>query len=118
MRVKVQTVLKTNDEKKEFSGFGIYSNNKLQYVENGVKVTLHLKNQEMIREDLEKKLVYKFQEKEETVNELFLIQHSLSCPITIYTNAFFIENSECHIIYELVLEDILVDYQICWEEVK
>lgn len=118
MKVRVHTVLKTENENKEFSGFGILLNDCLKYIEDDVKVVVILNNQEMIREDNEKKVSYKFLENAETVNDLFLIDYNLTCPISIYTNKFLIESNRCHIEYKLVLDELIVDYQVWWEEVK
>lgn len=118
MKVKVHTILNVNNQLKEFEGLGILANNSLQYIENGVKVVLNFIEHKLIREDKEKKISYKFLEKEETENELLLVQYNLRCPISIYTKLFLLNDGLCHIKYKLLLEDEEVDYQIYWEEVE
>lgn len=118
MKVKVKTSLKFEEQKICYEGFGIFSDSKLQFIENDVKVFLNFKEQLMVRQDLVKKLSYKFVENEETLNEVLVFPENIGIFLKIFTKRFDYQNSCCEICYRLLDEEKDVVYRICWEVVK
>lgn len=117
MKVKVRTVLAVEGKKIVHEEFGIFSNQKLIFLEQDVKVLLNFRESVMIRDDSVKKLVYKFIENEETLNEVFLKEEKFSVYLKIFTKKYVCLNTSCEIIYRLLDEDQDVFYQVNWEEV-
>jgi len=88
-----------------YERLGILTGSKLQFLEQDVKVVLDFQNQLMIREDSDKKLLYKFVENEETLNEVLLYSDKISVFLKIFTNQFLYQDSSCIIRYRLLEEE-------------
>jgi len=118
MKVKIRTKLTVNHSIYENEMIGILHDEKLQFLEKDTKILLDFREQSMIREDVQKKLLYKFRENEETLNELIFYQENLNVQIPIVTNCFRVNDGTCKILYNLVDDEQEVCYTICWEELQ
>ncbi len=118
MKVKIKTKLVVDHSVYDNEMIGMLHDEKLQFLEKDTKVLLDFKKQSMIREDVEKKLLYKFRENEETLNELRFYQENLNVQIPIVTNCFRVNDGTCKILYYLVDAEREVCYTICWEELQ
>lgn len=118
MKVKIKTILRTDNQEIVKEMNGIFIKEQLQFLEDHTKVILNFKEQSMVRWDSDKKLLYKFINNEETLNELFIYPDNLCFDLRIFTKEFIYDKNFCRILYYLVEEQREVSYQIVWEDVR
>lgn len=116
MKVKIDTKLIFEDGVKTYDIVGILTDRELKFREEDTTVVIDFANYKMIREDNDKKIEYKFLENSETLNDLYLKSNNCSFKIPIVTELFECIDNKCTIKYRLVLEDKVIVYEVCWEE--
>ncbi len=118
MRVKVFTKRTILTEVVEHQTMGIYHQNCLDFFEEDAKVSLDFSKKQMIREDSQKKLVYNFLEKCETVNDVFIKDLNQHLDLAIFTEKFEPHEKSFILVYDLLLEKKKVTYEVRWEDAK
>lgn len=109
--------LVTSDNKEEYSLLGKYDQEKniIYYQESKellTDVSLDLNNRMLIRNNRDYYLKYKFQENEETENEIKLKDLNQSIKLKIKTEKFKITNNKVEIIYKILDSNETISYQI------
>ena len=117
MRVKIDTKLIFEDGVKTYNVVGILVDNLLKYKEEDTVVVIDFSNSQMVREDVDKKIEYKFLEKSETLNDLFIKESNYQVKIPIVTDKFCCYDNNCFIQYKLLLENKIITYEVSWEEI-
>lgn len=110
-KVNIKTILnnKKSNEKIEHSLIGIKTNNKINYLEDKINVSIEYSDKVRItRKDSDKEIILEFKEKTNT-NGLYKIYNN-TYKLNIYTNKIEIKDNYIEIDY--IIEDDNINYKL------